>query len=169
MVCKSLHILSSWYSAAVSAIPGLSCTSSGGSPHCRACLCLLRTCTFRRRAASSGVPCLHSRVGKTCVSILCDDSDVFDGVHHWCCSPVLSQCPVITLEVLRIKLHLASALGEWASICGDVSRFFLSRDDLLCLRETARFHATCEWFGPSWTVALSPLVHVVRRPAWLDF
>ena len=45
-------------------------------------------------------------------------------------------------------------------------QIFLVRDDLLLLRVVARFHATCEWFGPGWTVALSPLVHVVRRPAW---
>ena len=40
---------------------------------------------------------------------------------------------------------------------------FLSRDDLLCLRETSTFHATCEWFGLGWTVVLSPLAHVLRR------
>ena len=38
--------------------------------------------------------------------------------------------------------------------------------DLLSLRETSRFHATCEWFGPRLTVVLSPLVHVLRRPSW---
>ena len=45
-------------------------------------------------------------------------------------------------------------------------RSFLSRDDLLCLRETSKFHAECELFGPSWTIVLSPLVHVLRRPSW---
>ena len=32
--------------------------------------------------------------------------------------------------------------------------------------ETSQFHAACEWFGPGWTVILSPLVHILRRPAW---
>ena len=45
-------------------------------------------------------------------------------------------------------------------------QIFLSRDDLLCLRETSKFHAACEWYGPGWTVILSPLVHIVRRPSW---
>ena len=47
-----------------------------------------------------------------------------------------------------------------------VIQIYLVRDDLLCLRVVARFHATCEWLGPGWTVALSLLVHVVRQPAW---
>ena len=42
-------------------------------------------------------------------------------------------------------------------------QIYLVRDDLLCLRVVTRFHATCEWFGPGWTVVPSPLVHVVRR------
>ena len=75
-------------------------------------------------AVSCGVPCLYSLVDKTIFTIFCDDSDVFDGVHHGCCSLVLSQCPVTLLQVLRIKLHLAFALGEWTSICGSISRFF---------------------------------------------
>ena len=45
-------------------------------------------------------------------------------------------------------------------------QIFLSRGDLLNLRETSQFHAACEWFGPGWTVVLSPLVHDVRRPTW---
>ena len=45
-------------------------------------------------------------------------------------------------------------------------RIFLSRDDLLKLRETSQFHTACEWFGRGWIVVLSPLVHVVRRPTW---
>ena len=43
---------------------------------------------------------------------------------------------------------------------------FLSRDDLLNLRETSQSHAAREWFGPGWTVVLSRLVHVIRRPSW---
>ena len=34
-------------------------------------------------------------------------------------------------------------------------RIFLSLDDSLCLRETSTYHATCDWFRPGWTVALS--------------
>ena len=45
-------------------------------------------------------------------------------------------------------------------------QIFLDRDDLLCLRETSQFHATCEWYGPGWTVILSPLVHILRRTSW---
>ena len=43
------------------------------------------------------------------------------------------------------------------------SQVFLTWSDLLSLRETSRFHSTCEWSGLGWTVVLSPLVHVLRR------
>ena len=44
----------------------------------------------RWRALSCGVPCPYSRVGKTFLSILCDDSGEF-----WRCAPrVLLSCPV---------------------------------------------------------------------------
>ena len=51
-------------------------------------------------------------------------------------------------------------------------QIFLSRGDrlcfLLCLRETSKFHGTCEWFGPDWTVVRSPVVHVLGRPSCDD-
>ena len=75
----------------------------------------------------------------------------------------------VSVGVLRIELRLVFALGEWTSICGEHIQVFLSRDDLLNLRETSQFHAAREWFGPGWTVILSPLVHILRRPAWDRF
>ena len=49
---------------------------------------------------------------------------------------------------------------------GERIQMFLSRDDLLNPRETSQFQKACEWFGSGWTVILSPLIHVVRRPSW---
>ena len=40
--------------------------------------------------------------------------------------------------------------------------------DDLSLRETSKFDSTCEWFGPGWTVVVSPLVHLIRQPWWDD-
>ena len=44
-------------------------------------------------------------------------------------------------------------------------QIFLSRHDLLNLRETSQFHAACDWFGPGWTVAILALAFSCsRRP-----
>ena len=57
-----------------------------------------------------------------------------------------------------LSLHLWIEKYLWERI-----QIFLYRDDLLCLRETSKFHAACECYGPGWTVILPPLVHIVRR------
>ena len=36
---------------------------------------------------------------------------------------------------------------------------FLSRDDLLNLRDMSQFHAACEWFGPGWTDFVATCPH----------
>ena len=87
-------------------------------------------------------------------------------VHRRCPSPVILQCSEFLVHSFedQVGLGLSPCLTDkylWEHV-----QIYLVRDDLLCLRVVARFHAVCEWFGPGWTVALSPLVHVVRRPAW---
>ena len=87
-----------------------------------------------------------------------------------CASQVSISCHFAVFRVFvdsfvdQVGLGLSLCLMDkylWEHI-----QIYLDRDDLLCLRVVARFHATCEWFGPGWTAVLSPLVHVVRRPAW---
>ena len=61
---------------------------------------------------------------------------------------------------LRIKFHLVCTSVNGQGFVGTYSSF-LASEDLLCLRETSKFHATCQWFGLGSTVVLSLLVHVL--------
>ena len=108
-----------------------------------------------------------SRVGKT---LLFGASTLR---HFGLCTPQVSiscHSAVFRNSVGSFENQVGLGLSPWRmdKYLWEHVQIFLSRDDLLCLREVARFHATCEWFGPGWTVVLSPLVHVVRRPAWDD-
>ena len=120
---------------------------------------------FSWSIVSCGVPCSGSRVGK--MSLFVTSTLEHLGL---CASQVSIYCHFAVFRVFvdsfvdQVGLGLSLCLMDkylWEHI-----QIYLDRDDLLCLRVVARFHATCEWFGPGWTVVLSPLVHVVRRPAW---
>ena len=154
--------LSNWCSAAVSANPWNVVHFVLWVTATQFLFFFLRTCSFQLENCSVSLlacwqdfPCsLHRLWG-------------FLGcVHRRFPSPVILQCSEFLVDSFedQVGLGLSPCLMDkylWEHI-----QIFLSLDDLLCLREVARFHATCEWFGPGWTVVLSPLVHVVRRPAW---
>ena len=71
-------------------ILGMLCTTFRRAPHGKACLCLHpKNVLSRWRAVSCGVPCPDSRVGKTFLSIFCDDSG-----ESWRCGTTdLFSCP----------------------------------------------------------------------------
>ena len=81
-------------------------------------------------------------------------------------SLVILQCSVFLVDSFEDQVGLGLSPCLMDKIFVEHIQIFLDRNDLLCLRVVAHFHATCEWFGPGWTVVLSPLVHVVRRLAW---
>ena len=74
---------------------------------------------------------------------------------------VFSSCCTARITQLRSCFRLiARATNGREGI-----QIFMFWDDW---RETPKFHATCEWFGPGWTVVRSPLVHVLSRPSCDD-
>ena len=146
-------------------ILGMMCTSFCGSPQRSSSLCFLRTCSFHLEYCF--LWCSLFRLAFWQNSLF-----VTSTLEHFgLCAPQVSiscRSPVFRDSVDsfedQVGLGLSPCLMDknlWEHI-----QIHLGRDDLLCPRVVARFHATCEWFGPGWTVVLSPLVHVVRRPAW---
>ena len=114
---------------------------------------------------SCGVPCSGSRVGKISLFVT-STLGLLGCVHRRFPSPVILQCSEFLVDSFEYQVGLGLSPCLMDKYLWEHIQIYLDRDDLLCLREMSRFHATCEWFGPGWTVALSPLVHVVRRPAW---
>ena len=92
-------------------ILGMLCTTFRRAPHGKACLCLHpKNVLSRWRAVSCGVPCPDSRVGKTFLSIFCDDSG-----ESWRCG---------TTDVVLLSLHYVQALmnlGDVADLASLVS------------------------------------------------
>ena len=73
-------------------------------------------------------------------------------VRRGCCSLVILQCFEILSQVLRIKLHLAFALGGWTSICGNISRS--SCPEMVC--------CACAW----WHASTQHVSGSVRAGQW---
>ena len=156
MVCKYLLVPRCWCSVAVSANPWFDVHFVLWVTATQLLIMfLLSACSFQLEycylwcslfwlACWLNFPVRHVDSGASCV--------VGTAGFHLCHSAVFRV--FVESFVDQVGLGLSPCLMDkyfWEHI-----QIYLVRDDLLCLRVVARFHATCEWFGPGWTVALSP-------------